>query len=229
MRISPSRWLWLSVAVVTAGILCFRILSPRSTKPDARATIPDLSVTSPLNQPGGGEIAPEAYEIYSAQYLQPQPEPLAFAEDSQTDIPQVNGRCLKPSTPQEREMADAFVAANQQSHHWEKKFTIPAGYLLLSRSATAKALDCLASGGKSGTDCGDYHALRHVRYLGVPGFDRAHARALVSVVKMCGIDCGRGGVFEVEKAGSTWTRSEPTDFTRGAAGCISLGLRRFPH
>ena len=213
MRV-PTGWLWLSLAVIAAGILCFRILAPRLAKPDAQSTIHDLSVTSPLNQPGGGEISADAYGVYSALYQEPQPEPLAFAEDSRTDIPQVNGNCLKPSTPQEHEMADALVIANRQSHRWEKRFAIPAGYQLLSQSASAKAQDCLASGGKSGAGCGAYQSLRHVRYLGVPGFDRAHARALVSVVKMCGIDCGSGGVFEVKRAGGTWVRSEPIDFTR---------------
>ena len=206
-------WWGLSLTVLAVAILCFRIFSTRSAKPDVK-TVPDLSVTSPINQPGGGNVAEDAYEIYSALYQQPQPEPLAFAEDSRTDIPQVNGSCLKPSTPEEHEMAAAFVAANQQSHHWERKFTIPAGYLLLSQSASEEAQDCLASGRKSGQDCGVYQSFRHVRYLGVPGFDRAHARALVSVMKMCGIDCGSGGVFEVKKAGSTWIRAEPTDFTR---------------
>ena len=214
MRVSSSRWLWISLAALAAGIILLRVLSPHDTKPVARGSIPDLSVTSPLNQPGGGEIAAEAYDIYSALYLQPQQEPLAFAEGSQTDIPQLNGSCLKPTTPREHELADAFVAANQQSHRWERKFTIPTGYLLLSRSGSAKAQDCLGSRGKSAADCSPYQTLRHVRYLGVPGFDQAHTRALVSVEKMCGIDCGSGGVFEVKKAGSTWIRVEPNDFTR---------------
>jgi hypothetical protein len=214
MRGSPIGWLSTGLAVIAAGIFFFRVLSPHNSKPAGSGTIPDLSVTSPLNQPGGGQISAEAYEVYSALYQQPQQEPLAFAEDSRADIPQVNGSCLKPSTPQEHEMADAFVAANQQSHHWEKNFAIPAGYLLLSRSASGKAQDCLASAGKSGSDCGVYQSLRHVRYLGVPGFDSAHSRALVSVMKMCGIDCGSGGVFEVKKAGDTWIRSELSDFTR---------------
>jgi hypothetical protein len=214
MRGSPIGWLSIGLAVIAAGIFFFRVLSPHNSKPAGSGTIPDLSVTSPLNQPGGGQISAEAYEVYSALYQQPQQEPLAFAEDSRADIPQVNGSCLKPSTPQEHEMADAFVAANQSSHHWEKNFAIPAGYLLLSRSASGKAQDCLASAGKSGSDCGVYRSLRHVRYLGIPGFDRAHDRALVSVQKMCGIDRGSGGVFEIKKAGSTWVRSEPTDFTR---------------
>jgi hypothetical protein len=106
MRVPPTGWLWLSVAVLAAAILCFRNLSPRFAKPDVRAMIPDLSVSSPLNQPGGGDVSAEAYDVYSALYQQPQQEPLAFAEDSRTDIPQVNGSCLKPSTPQEHEMAD---------------------------------------------------------------------------------------------------------------------------
>src|ERR1700748_2309770 len=156
MRGSPIGWLSIGLAVIAAGIFFFRVLSPHNSKPAGRGAIPDLSVTSLLNQPGGGQISAEAYEVYSTLYEQPQQEPLAFAEDSRTDIPQVNGSCLKATTPEEHEMADAFVAANQQSRHWEKKFTIPAGYLLLSRSASAKAQDCLAGGGKSGADCGVY-------------------------------------------------------------------------
>jgi hypothetical protein len=214
MRVSSSRWLWIGLAIVAVGIIFFRVLSPRFTKPDVRTTIPDLSVTSPLNEPGGGEISTEAYDIYSALYRQPQGEPLAFAENSQTDIPQLNGSCLKPSTPQEHELADAFVIANQQSHRWERKFAIPGTYLLLSRTGSAKAQDCLGSRGRSTADCAPYQSLRHVRYLGVPGFDRTHSRALVSVEKMCGIDCGSGGVFEVKKADGTWVRAEPNDFTR---------------
>jgi hypothetical protein len=212
MRASSSWWL-MGLAVVAVGIFCFRVLLPRFARPDTRTTIPDLSVTNPLNQPGGGEISADSYDVYSALYQQPQQEPLAFAEDSRTDIPQVNGSCLKPSTPQEHEMADAFAAANQQSHHWERKFTIPAGYLLLSRIGAAKAWECM-SDGKSAAGCEAYRSLQHLRYLGVPGFDHAHMRALVSVIKMCGNQCGGGGIFEVEKSGSTWRRAEPTDFTR---------------
>jgi len=217
MRISTSGWVRLVLAILIAGYLCFRIIAPRFAKPGAHGTIPDLSHTSPLNQPGGGEVSAEAYEIYSALYQQPQPEPLAFAEDSQTDVPQVNGSCLTPSTPEEREMVDAFVAANQQSHHWERKFTIPAGYLQLSKTEAAKAQSCIANRGTAGADCAPYQKLQHVRFLGVPGADHAHTRALVSVIKECGGDCGSGGIFEVEKSGSTWRRAEPTKFTRNCS------------
>jgi hypothetical protein len=214
MRTS-TRWsIWLTVVVVAAGMLCFRIFSPYFTKPDTPAAIPDFSVSNPLNLPGGGDVSAEAYEVYSALYQQPQPEPLAFAEDSQTDVPQLNGSCLKPSTSQEHEMADAFVAANQQSHRWGKKFAMPVGYLLLSRADVRKAQDCIVSGGKSTADCDAYQSLRHVRYLGLPGFDHTHSRALVSVMKMCGGNCGSGGIFAVRKSGGTWIRAEPDDFTR---------------
>jgi len=217
MRVTSSRWLSLILVIVVVGIFCLRVLWPRFAKPDAGAAIHDLSVTSPLNQPGGREISAEAYEIYSALYQQPQGEPLAFAEDSQTDIPQVDGSCLKPSTPEEQEMTAAFAAANQQSHRLEKKFTIPVEYQLLSDAEARKAQSCIADRKRNSVDCVPYQKLVHVRFLGAPGFDHSHSRALVSVEKMCGGDCGSGGVFEVEKSDSTWRRTEPTDFTRNCS------------
>jgi hypothetical protein len=36
----------------------------------------------------------------------------------------------------------------------------------------------------------------------------------VAVLKMCGSLCGRGGIFEMEKANGVWRRSEPSAFTR---------------
>lgn len=210
MRNSSSRGWSLVLGVVALGILCLRLLGPHLTRPNTGSAIRDQSLISPLNQPGGGEVSADAYEVYSALYQQPQ-EPLAFAEDSQTDIPQVNGSCLNPSTAQEHEMAAAFVAANDQSHRWEKKFTIPA-YLLLSHAEITKTQDCFASRGKNIAGCQAYQSLQHIRFLGVPGFDHTHTRALVSVIKMCGNQCGGGGVFEVEKSGNTWKRSDQTDF-----------------
>ena len=99
----------------------------------------------PLNQPGGGVAPAEAYEVYSALYQAPMHEQLVFAEDSETDIPQVNGSCLQPGSSQEKEMTDAFVAANQQSHRWEQKFSIPQGYRLLPHAEIAQAQTCLAN------------------------------------------------------------------------------------
>lgn len=214
MRISRGLWLRLILIIVAVVFLLMRIFSPHFRSHPATGTIPDLSVTSPLNQPGGGVAPADTYEVYSALYHDPQPEPLAFAEDSQTDIPQLNGSCLKPSAPTEHQMTDAFAAANQQSHVWEKKFTIPSGYQILSQSETARAQSCVEAHGKDAANCEAYDQLRHVRFLGVPGFDRAHAHALVSVVKKCGRYCGSGGIFEVEKTGDTWRRSETSDFTR---------------
>ena len=92
-------------------------------------------------------------------------------------------------------MNDAFVASNQQTHRWEQKFSIPQSYRLLPASES-------------------YKQLRYVRLLGVPGFDHAHDRALVSVIKSCGHLCGSGGIFAVEKTGGTWQRSVTTGFTR---------------
>ena len=214
MRVSRGLWFSVTLAVIALAIFWVRIsLQSRKETPAAKA-IPDLSVTRPLNQPGGGAAPADAYEVYSALYQAPIDEPLVFAEDSITDIPQVNGSCLKPSTPQEREMTEAFEAANRQSHRWEQRFTIPQGYRLLKRSEAAEAQTCLETHGRDAARCEGYKQLRHVRFLGVPGFDRARTRALVSVIKMCGGFCGSGGIFAVEKAGGTWHRSEAADFTR---------------
>jgi len=170
-------------------------------------------VTSPLNAPGGGAAPMDAYDVYSALYQDPMQEALVFSIDSVTDIPQVNGSCLQPSTPQERELADAFAAANRQSRRWEPKFTIPAGYRLISRSEAAVAQTCIETHFQDSARCESFKQIAHVRFLGVPGFDRTHTRALVSIVKMCGTYCGSGGIFAVEKTGGKWHRAEASSFT----------------
>jgi hypothetical protein len=210
------------VLVVVLAILWVRVGGRRHrsvpvTKPipDLSAQpISDLSLTSPLNEPGGGVAPADAYEVYSALYQAPQQEPLVFSDESVTDIPQVNGSCLRPATAQEREMTDAFVAANRQSQRWEQRFTIPGGYRLIARSDAAQAQHCLETHFRDQLQCEGFKRIAHVRFLGVPGFDGTHTRALVSVVKMCGSFCGSGGIFEVEKTGGGWRRSEPSAFTR---------------
>jgi hypothetical protein len=214
MHISRGMWLCVTLAAVAVVLFWVRFRSGRPTTTPTSKAIPDLSVTSPLNQPGGGMAPAEAYAIYSALYLAPIQEPLAFAEDSATDIPQLDGSCLKPSTTQEREMTDAFVAANQLSHRWEQRFTIPDGYRLLKASDAEEALACLETGGRNVARCEGYKQLKHVRFLGVPGFDHARTRALVSVIRKCGSSCGGGGIFAVEKTGVSWQRMETTAFTR---------------
>jgi hypothetical protein len=191
------RWIWLLVVLV-AGTLLWVTIHPLR-RPKTPTPITDLGATKPLNQPGGGVVPTEAYAVYSALYQAPMQEPLVFSEDSLTDIPQVNGSCLRPTTAQEHEMTDAFVAANQQTHRWEQKFSIPQGYRLLPHSELTQE---------------NYKQVRYVRLLGVPGFDHAHTRALVSVIKSCGHLCGSGGIFAVDKTGGTWQRSATTDFTR---------------
>ncbi len=204
----------VAVAAIALAILLARIVRQRHARPVAPEPIADRALTSPLNAPGGGAAPADAYEVYSALYRDPMQEPLVFSDDSVTDIPQVNGSCLQPSTPQEREMADAFAAANRQSHRWEPKFAIPAGYRLISRSQAAVAQTCIETHFQDSAPCETFEQVAHVRFLGVPGFDRTHTRALVSIVKMCGNYCGSGGIFAVEKTGNTWHRAEATDFTR---------------
>ena len=108
-----------------------------------------LSVTSPLNVPGGAPEPEEAYAIYSALYQEKSNEALAFANYTSTDIPQLDGSCLKPQTPDERAMAEAFEAANKQSHPWEQKFAIAQGYRLLTARETNEAMECLEAGEKA--------------------------------------------------------------------------------
>jgi hypothetical protein len=214
MRLSPRLGVRLILVAVAVAIIGLRLIPRQLPRTPARPSIPDLSATNPLNQPGGGSAPADAYEVYSALYQAPSDEPLVFSEKSVTDIPQVGGSCLKPSTPQEREMADAFVAANAQSHRWEPRFAIPQGYRLLTPADAAQAQSCLQTRGADAATCGSYKAVRHVRFLGVPGFDRAHTHALVSVIKMCGKFCGSGGIFAVEKTGASWQRAGAADFTR---------------
>lgn len=212
MRMPGKIWIRVLLLIVIAVLLWVRFNPFRARKPTADKAIIDRAMTSPLNQPGGGVAPADTYEVYSALYEAPMDEPLVFAENSVTDIPQVNGSCLQPSTPQEHELTDAFTAANRQSHRWEQKFSIPQGYRLLSHDQAGQALGCLKTHAQGSAQCANYKDVRHVRYLGMPGFDRSHTRALVSVVKMCGGYCGSGGIFEVEKSGDTWKRSDNTAF-----------------
>jgi len=214
MRLSWRLWLRLSLVAVAVILIGVRIALQHHSRTSTTRPITDLAATSPLNQPGGGAAPAEAYEVYSALYQAPMQEQLAFAENSVTDIPQVNGSCLKPSTPQEHEMTVAFVAANQHSHRWEEKFSIPQGYRVLPSDELTRAQACLATHRQDVPGCENYKKLRYVRYLGVPGFDHTHTRALVSVIKSCGGFCGSGGIFAVERVGGTWQRSVTTDFTR---------------
>ena len=211
--------MWVRVSVIAAVLLLLlvRFAWLRHARMTSLPAIQDRSVTSPLNRPGGGSAPEEAYAIYSALCQQPTGEPLAFSEDSVTDIPQLDGSCLKPSTAEERELTAAFEAANRQSHRWEGRFTIPAGYQLLTRSEAAEAQACLDNHAPHPANCNRYKPIRHVRFLGNPGINQTHTRALVSVVRMCGAYCGNGGIFEVEKTAATWRRADTTDFTRNCS------------
>jgi hypothetical protein len=212
MRVSWHLLLRVLLVAVAAVLLWERFGAHRHEEPTGGMT--DLSKSSPLNQPNGGAVSDEAYTVYSALYKEPMDQPLAFSDASVTDIPQVDGSCLKPSTAEERQMTDSFVAANRQSHHWEKKFSIAQGYRLLSPNEVAAKQQCRAAKDFESPQCKAYAELKTVRLLGVPGFDQTHSRGLVSVIKSCGHLCGSGGIFAVEKSGDSWIRSAASDFTR---------------
>jgi hypothetical protein len=211
-----TRVLVASVAVAaTALAFEFAWIALRHRHKQPAGEIGDLSRTSPLNRPGGGDVPLEAYEPYSALYKQqPGDDPLVFAADSYADIPQLNGSCLRPSTPEEQAMADAFAAANRESRRWQRNFAIAQPYRLLSRAEITELEHCLDTRRQAAPDCAQYNAIRHVRLLGIPGFDAPHTHALVSVIKEFGSGRGSGGIFEVNKTGGTWRRTEPTQFTR---------------
>jgi hypothetical protein len=210
----PVSRLLLTALLLVVAVLAVWKLSGLFRHAKPAPSIPDRSATSPLNLPGGGTAPPDAYAVYSDLYKEPAGEPLVFSADSVTDIPQVNGSCLRPSTPQERELTTAFEAANQQAHRWEEKFSIAQGYRLISPRQVSDVQACLQTHMQNDARCARWKQIRHIRFLGVPGFDQAHTHALVSVVKMCGRYCGNGGIFEVEKSGGAWKRSEPAEFTR---------------
>jgi hypothetical protein len=207
MRISRNLWLTLALVAVAAFMLWKRY------GPAHHSSIADLSVTSPLNQPGGGAAPNDAYAVYSGLYAASLDEPLVLAQDSGADIPQLNGSCLKPSTPEERQMADAFESSNRHSQRWEARLTIPSSYRVLSAPEFNQAMNCLAAHGQNTPGCASYKDVKHVRILGVPGFDPTHTRALVSVLKKCGPYCGSGGIFEARKENGAWKRADPTPFT----------------
>lgn len=203
--------LTIAVAMVWLAIQAHRSAGRRPDA-NARLAIPDRAKTSPLNLPGGGAAPAEAYEVYSDLYRVPPDEPLVIAEDSVIDIPQLDGSCLHASTPAEEQMVRDFEAANHQKHRWDRRFTNPA-YHLVPQPEADRIKSCLDTSRATEHPCAAYPGVRHVRYLGIPGFNQERTRAIVSVIRMCGADCGSGGIFEVKKDGGRWVRAENTAFT----------------
>lgn len=203
------------IATIAAAIVWIAVTAHRDATrhfETPHPAIPDRAKTSPLNLAGGGPAPAEAYEVYSDLYRTSVDEPLIFAEDSVIDIPQLDGSCLHPSTAAEEQLVAAFEAANRQRHRWERRFRQTA-YNLASREEADRIRGCLDTARATGRDCAAYPGVRHVRYLGVPGFSPDGAQALVSVIRMCGADCGSGGIFAMKKAGGRWVRAESTGFT----------------
>ena len=199
-----------------ALVLMLLLALPSACRKHDENAPPDLGQTSPLNQPGGPPATAEAYALYSSLYRITTGEPLAFAAYSATDIPQVDGMCLKPTNDEEKQMTDAFQVANRQTHSWQRNFSLKQGYALLSRKETEAALRCVQQRGE-GMGCDKYHGLKVVRFLGMPGFNADHTRALVSVIKSCGSDCGSGGIFLARKTAAGWDHEDPTPFTQNCS------------
>lgn len=220
MKRRRSVWIVIAVVVVLIAVFLRRTVPhppkvhPAPTTASGPPAILDRELTEPLNDPGGGPAPEDAYAVYSDLYEAPVQEPLVFAEDSRTDIPQLNGSCLQARTKEEHEMEDAFSAANRLSHRWTAKFAIPQGFRLLSNSEAERAKRCMETHFEDAAGCAAFKGVGHIRYLGVPGFNRAHTRAVVSVIKKCGSFCGSGGVFVAEKVNGKWRRAENTDFDR---------------
>src|SRR5271163_3157448 len=160
MRLSWRLGLRVLLALVALSLTWHWVASRWQTKTSATRPQADLGMTMPMNQAGGGLAPADAYEVYSALYEAPMDEPLVFAANSVTDIPQVDGSCLKPTTADEREMTDAFVAANRQSHRWEEKFSIPQGYKLLPRGELAQVQSCVATHGRDAAQCENYKQIK---------------------------------------------------------------------
>lgn len=216
-RVTPRLGLRLALVAIALVVLGVRLM-PRFHARGMRA-VGSIPAQRPINRPGGGPAPVEAYPIYSALYQAPASgaasEPLLFAKNSQTEIPQiVGGSCLRPSSSDERSLAAAFDAANARSREWQPQFDIPAGYRLLSPDDVTQAADCFVRHDRKSSQCAAYAQVQHVRYLGIPALDASGTHALVSIIKSCGHDCGSGGIFEVEKVGATWKRMPTTDFTR---------------
>jgi hypothetical protein len=91
MRLTPRLAFRLVLVLAAVVIVCIRLIPRHPVR--LVSSVPDLSTTNPLNQPGGAPAPAEAYEVYSAIYQTPnqtpgQPpadEPLVFAAQSRTD------------------------------------------------------------------------------------------------------------------------------------------------
>ena len=121
---------------------------------DARSSatrpVTDLAATMPMNQSGGGVAPADAYEVYSALYQAPMDEPLAFRRIRSPIFRRWMAVALSRRRRMEREMTDAFVAANRQSHRWEQKFSIRRATSCYHRSELMQVRSCLATHGRDG-------------------------------------------------------------------------------
>ena len=167
--------------------------------------------------------------IYSALYQEKSNEPLAFANYTSTEQSATGRKLPETGAPYERGMAEAFEAANKQSHPWEQKFATAQGYRLLTARETNEAMECLEANSEAGEKAAalpQCAAYKDTAPRAVPGragvqcgphasagFDHSQMRAVLR----------RRRIFEVEKTG----RDVETSPGRGAFAeeCSSMSQK----
>jgi hypothetical protein len=157
------------------------------------------------NATSGDPLTPEAYSLYSAIYRSGSAELLGIAA-SPLPFKDSSLSCLKPSTPEEREMVKAAKNQVVGRVEWKRQFDFGRAYILIPAAETNKAIDCIQFATRSGalTECDPYVKLQYVRFLSIPIFNRDHTRALVAASRVCGGVCGDGGVFVYRKTRDGW-------------------------
>jgi hypothetical protein len=149
-------------------------------------------------------LTPLSYSLYSAIYrsqtsserLGIAATPLSFPRDL---------ACLRPSTPEERQMVEGATNQVVGSVQWKREFDFGRAYTLIPAIEVNKAIDCIQfSRRDSAAGCEPYAKLKYVRILSIPVFNKDHTRVLVATSRVCGGLCGNGGVFVYRKTAQGW-------------------------
>ena len=166
------------------------------------------------------DIREDAYALYSdlyrnANWIEPD-ELLAIAIDAGSSL--VAKGCLTPRNREDQSLIDNFLEVNQQQHRWEAKFDFGRPYKMLDAAAQSAVDNCfMARHDPNRPKCpAPFAKISFIRYLSVPGFNRSHARALVSTSRVCGGLCGNGGMTVYRRTNRGWQKEENSF----ASGCI---------
>ena|SRR5581483_10732028 len=112
---------------------------------------------------------------------------------------------LRPSTPEEREMASAVRNQIVGPVQWKRQFEFGRAYVLIPPPEINKAIDCIQfSKDAHLAGCESCANLHYVRFLSIPIFNKDQTKALVSMTRSCGGLCGNGGVFVYHKTKDGW-------------------------